>query len=115
MRFAVRMSESGTLVQPRRAGMIERWAWPEDAELPIDALPGDAGVIGHAALRRDAELFEDVARRLVGELVACAEPRREVADDPPVLARAGRRLDDLPMVNDASLDVGRGALVFLHQ
>src|SRR6516164_1437172 len=95
--------------------MIGRRARPEDAHLPVDSLPRDAGVVGHAAPGGDAELFEDVVRRLVVELLAGAEPRREVADDPPVLAGAGRRLDGPSMVNDASLDVGRRALVFLHQ
>jgi len=57
--------------------MIERRARPEHAHLAVDAFPRDTGVVGDAAFRGDAQLFEDVARRLVGELVARAKPFRE--------------------------------------
>jgi hypothetical protein len=111
MRLAVGMAELPAFVQARRAGMIERRARPKHAHLTIDALPRDTGVVGHAAFRGDAQLFEDVVRRLVCELVADAEPLREVANDPPVLTRTLRWLDDLPVMDHASLDVGGGPFV----
>ena len=55
------------------------------------------------------------SRRPIGELVAGAEPLREVADDPPVLARALWRAHDLPVMDDPALDVGRRPFVLLHQ
>src|SRR5690606_33248588 len=50
------------LEQARRAGVVLVVARPEDAELPLDLLVGDAPVVDHAAARGSAQLVEDLAR-----------------------------------------------------
>src|SRR5581483_12442464 len=72
-------------------------AGPEDAALSVDLLPGDAVVVGHAALRGDAQLLPDVAARAVREELATAEAPGQLDDDvdvPTCLAgRVGRPVD----------------------
>ena len=115
MRLSVGVAEAATLVQPRRARVIERRARPEDAHLLVDLLPGNPEIVGHTAFRGNAQLVEDLLRRAVHKLVGGTEPRGEVADDPPILPGARRRIDCLLMVDDAALDVGGGAFVLFHQ
>src|ERR1051325_7288534 len=66
-RLAVGEVEPFVFEQPRRAGMIERRTRPEDAVVRFDLLVRDAEVIGDAALRRDAQLVENLARTLERE------------------------------------------------
>src|SRR4051812_9294402 len=70
VRLTVRVPELPSFVQPWRPGVIEGRARPEDPHLAIDALPGNARIVGDAAFGGDAELFEDLVRGLVGEFVS---------------------------------------------
>src|SRR5262249_42491823 len=76
--------------ETRRAGMVLGRAGPEDAVLPLDALPGDAGIVGDAARGRQPQLVEDLARPGELEAVLPSERSGDVLDDAPVLARIAR-------------------------
>src|SRR5690606_2744213 len=86
-----------------------------DAELVLDALPGDAGVVGAAALRRHPQLLEYLLGVRVREVLAPVEAAGEIDQDLPVqTGLAGRLLGGVEL-DDAPLDVGGGALVLLMQ
>ncbi len=90
--LAVGMEELAALEQARRAGMAVLGDRPEDAHLVLDALPGGPSVVGRAARRREAQLLEDLLGVRVREVLALAEPARDVEQDLPVATRlAGRR------------------------
>ena len=73
VRLAVGVAEPAALVQPRRARVVFGRDTARRRPLRVDLLPGDAGVVGDAALRGHAQLVEDLSRRAVGELVARAQ------------------------------------------
>src|SRR5688572_1935869 len=102
------------MVLDRRAGpRIFAVTRPEDAEVARDFLVGHARVVGHAALARNSQLFEDRAWSLEGEAVRPPQRSGDVLEDPPVFARipgAGHCLVDL---DDAALDLGDRAFVLL--
>ena len=60
---------------PRRAGVLDVGARPEDTLLRVDPLVGDAGVVGDAAGAGPPQLVEDDPR-IVREVLAPAEFRR---------------------------------------
>ena len=60
-RFAIRVKEAAAFEETRRAGVVERRARPEDALLTVDAVVGDAVVVGDAAAGSEPQLFEDLA------------------------------------------------------
>src|SRR3546814_9887296 len=82
--------------------------------LGLDALVGDAGVVRPSTSRRAPQLVEHLAGRLVREVLALAEPLRDLVEDPHVglgLARRVERLVDLAhqrvAVGDDALALGR--------
>src|SRR6516162_11189332 len=115
MSFAVGMSESMAFVQAWRSGVLRSRARPEDALPLLNLLPRDAVVIGDAALRGQAKLFENIARRFVAEFVAGAQSACEVDDDLPVFSCVKRRIDRLSVKDDPPLHVGGRSLILLHE
>src|SRR5262249_9337305 len=101
------------LEETRRAGMVLGGAGPEDAALALDALPGDAGVVGDAAGRRPPDLVEDLARSRELEAVRPSERAGDVLDDAPVLTRIPRARDRPVDLDDAPLRGGDRPLVLL--
>src|SRR5690606_39238378 len=101
--------------EPRGSGVLLAVAGPEDPELPLDLLVRDPRVVGEAALRRGAELVEDLPRAGEGEPALAPERLRDVLDDPPVLPRVAGRIDRLVDLDHPTLDLGDRALVLLLQ
>src|SRR5436309_1087511 len=89
------MEEASPLEEPRRARVIDRRTGPEDAELGVDPFVGDAGVVGDAAARGLAQLFEDLARLAVGKKPFLPQPLRQLDVDAAVLPGIARRIDRL--------------------
>ena len=56
-------------------------------------------------------LVEDVGRRPIGEGLPPAEPRRNLAKDPPVGPRLARRIEECALARDAPLGVGDRAVL----
>src|ERR1051326_1616452 len=103
------------LEEARRAGMLFARARPADAVLRLDLFVRDAVVVGDAALRRHAQLVEDLARAREREAARPPECLRDVLDHAPVLLRLARRIDRLVDLDHASLDLRDHALIFFMQ
>src|SRR6185369_279760 len=97
---------------PRRPGMAELRAGPEDAALRVEPLPGDAVVIRGAAPGGDPHLIVDLADGPVGEAGFAAEPPGEIGEDLPVAPGLAWRFRGGVDFHHAALEVGGGALVF---
>src|SRR5215510_12926336 len=105
VRLAVRMRKLATLIESWCARMIERWTGPEDSLFAVDSFPGDSVVIVRTAFRRDAQFFEHVGWRLVGELVADAEASSQIANDLPINSRIGGRIYCFPVMDYTPFDI----------
>src|SRR5579859_162488 len=99
-------------VEPGRAGVILSRAGPENAVLRFDLLIGDAEVVAFRAFGGDAYLLEDVALPFVGEVLAFAEPPREVADNIPIQTRFVGWVYRFVVFDDTPFETGDGAFVF---
>src|SRR4029079_3308146 len=111
LRLTVRMIEA-IFKQTRCARMIFSWTGPEDAVVLFDLLPRYAVVIGVAAARRNAQLIEDLARRIEIEILTAAHAARDLLHDPPISASLARWIIGFVDLYDASLAVTRDAFVF---
>ena len=111
LRLAVRMVEA-LFKQTRRAGMIFSRARPEDAVVRFDLFPGNAVVIGIATSRRDAQLIENLARRIEVEIFLAPEAARDFLHDPPIRACLPRRVVGFVDLHDAAFAVAGHAFVF---
>src|SRR5262249_24752106 len=87
----------------------------EDAELLVEPLVCDAGVIRDPAPRRFAQLVEDLARTSVRKKPLLAEMLREVTDDAAVDPRVTGRRDGLLNVNHAAFCTADNALFLFLQ
>ena len=103
--------EPPTLVQARRSRVPFFGDRPEQPVLGLDPFPRRAPVVGGAAGGGEAELFEDLARVGVREVVAAAESVGEVDEDLPVASSLAGRLDRGVDLDDPPLARGGGAFV----
>src|SRR6516165_10919872 len=90
----------------RLAAGAGRRTRPEHALLRLDLLVAEARVIDDAALRRPAQLVEDLPRTGEGESSLPAQRAGDILEDPPVLPGVAGRRDGLVDLDDAAL---RGA------
>src|SRR5262245_52164240 len=105
-----------TLEQPRRPRVVHGLAGlrilgvagPEDPEVLLHLLPGDARVVRHAALAGHAQLLEHLPWALEREAALAAERPGEVLDDPPVLSSVSGRIHGL-------VDLDEPPLVLRHR
>src|SRR5262249_48964387 len=108
------------LEQPRRPRMVDRLAArpfrrtrPEHALLRFDLLVADARVIDDAALRRPAQLLEDLPGTGEGESSLPAQRAGDILEDSPVLPGIAGRRDGLVDLDDPALRRADDTLVLL--
>ena len=113
--LAVGVVAAPVLEQPRGARVALGRARPEDAHLALDALVGDAGVVGGAAGAGAAELVEDGLGVAEIELVRASQAARQLEEDRGVGARPGGRRHRGAEAHHARLGGRRRALLLLVQ
>src|SRR5262245_18546311 len=107
---AIREAEA-LLVQARRAGMLIRRTGPEDTILLVDLFVGDTPVVRLRAPGSEPQLIEDIAWGAEIEVLAFAQPARQLAHDRSVAPRLTWRFDRLVVLDDASLQARHGSFV----
>src|SRR3546814_14161037 len=93
-----------------RARVVRGGAGPGDRPLGLDALVGDAGGVRPSTSRRAPQLVEHLAGRLVREVLALAEPLRDLVEDPHVGLGLARRVERLVDLAHQRVAVGDDAL-----
>src|SRR5262249_42737940 len=98
------------LEQPWRPWMVDllavgtgRRTRPEHALLRLDLLVADTRVIDDAALRRPAQLFEDLFGTAKSESSLPAQRASDILQDTPVLLGVSGRRDGLVDLDDSTL------------